>query len=156
MMQQEYAGFWVRSLATGVDFSLTLLLFSGPLWLMDDALDWDFQPSQLQVEPAELFSHYILPFLVTIGFWLRYLATPGKLLTGLKIVDADTGCRMHFRQAVIRYISYPLALLPFGIGVLWIMRDPRHQGWHDKLAGTVVIRERRAPFPIDDAQPGAG
>ncbi|MDF2182512.1 RDD family protein [Neptuniibacter sp. CAU 1671] len=155
MTQQEYAGFWVRSLATGVDFSLTLLLFSGPLFLLDDSPDWELQPAQLKFDPVDLLSHYLLPFLITVGFWLRFLATPGKLLTGLKIVDANTGSRMHLRQAVIRYISYPLAMLPLGLGIFWILRDRKKQGWHDKLAGTVVIRERRVSFPID-VQPGPG
>jgi uncharacterized RDD family membrane protein YckC len=29
------------------------------------------------------------------------------------------------------------------MGLLWVAFDPRKQGWHDKLAGTVVIRSRR-------------
>ncbi|MFW1677423.1 RDD family protein [Pontibacter sp. JAM-7] len=154
MTDQEYAGFWLRSLATGVDFTFTLILFSGPLWLMDDTGDWEFPSASSDLQPLDLAAHYMVPFVLTVAFWLRFLATPGKLLTGLKIVDAETGDRMHLRQAVLRYVGYPLAMLPMGLGILSIARDPKRQGWHDKLAGTVVVRVRRNNFPID-AQPGA-
>ena len=29
-----------------------------------------------------------------------------------------------------------------GLGLIWVAFDPRKQGWHDKMANTVVIRKR--------------
>jgi len=46
-----------------------------------------------------------------------------------------------------RYFGYFLASIPLGLGLLWVAFDKRKQGWHDKLAGTVVIRETR-PEPV--------
>ena len=76
----------------------------------------------------------------TIWFWLRYLGNPGKMALKLKIVDATTGEKPSPGQAVGRYFAYILATIPLCLGFIWIAFDKRKQGWHDKLAGTVVIR----------------
>jgi uncharacterized RDD family membrane protein YckC len=36
-------------------------------------------------------------------------------------------------------------MLPIFLGFVWVAFDRRKQGWHDKLAGTVVVRPRRKP-----------
>jgi uncharacterized RDD family membrane protein YckC len=50
-----------------------------------------------------------------------------------------------------RYLGYFVSTIPFGLGLFWIGWDKRKQGWHDKLAGTVVIRaprhSQRTPSP---------
>ncbi len=42
-----------------------------------------------------------------------------------------------------RYLGYFASTIPLCLGFLWIAFDKRKQGWHDKLAGTVVIRAQR-------------
>jgi uncharacterized RDD family membrane protein YckC len=39
-------------------------------------------------------------------------------------------------------LGYYVSAIPFGLGLLWVGIDPKKQGWHDKLAGTVVIRRK--------------
>jgi uncharacterized RDD family membrane protein YckC len=52
-------------------------------------------------------------------------------------------------QLVGRYLAYYVSIIPFMAGILWVAFDPRKQGWHDKLAGTVVVRpRRRGPMPV--------
>ena len=46
-------------------------------------------------------------------------------------------------QFIIRYLGYYVAMLPLFLGIIWVGIDKRKQGWHDKLAGTVVIRSNR-------------
>ena len=60
----------------------------------------------------------------------------------VKVVDAKTGSAPTIRQSVIRYIGYYVSLLPLGLGFLWVLWDTKKQGWHDKMAGTVVIRPK--------------
>ena len=48
-------------------------------------------------------------------------------------------------QWVIRYLAYYLSALVFFLGFLWVAFDRRKQGWHDKIAGTVVVRDRVRP-----------
>ncbi len=44
-------------------------------------------------------------------------------------------------QSIIRYIGYIPSILVFCIGLFWVAFDPKKQGWHDKMAKTVVVRE---------------
>jgi uncharacterized RDD family membrane protein YckC len=60
-----------------------------------------------------------------------------------RIVDAATGERPSNGQLVGRYFAYFVSTIPMGLGLIWVAFDKRKQGWHDKLAGTVVIRLKR-------------
>lgn len=62
----------------------------------------------------------------------------GKYLIGLQVRRVD-GVPMSYGAAIKRHLlGYPVSILLFGLGILPIVRDPRRQGWHDRLAGTMV------------------
>ena len=83
---------------------------------------------------------------VVVLFWVYRMATPGKMIIDAVIVDAQTFAKPRTRQYVGRYLAYFVSTLPLCLGFLWIAFDGRKQGWHDKLAGTVVVR-RPASLP---------
>ncbi|WP_455199917.1 RDD family protein [Kaarinaea lacus] len=125
-----YAGFWRRFGAMIVDsliYSVLLALILGPKYVDSDF--WSFEG---------IISNGIALSL-TIVLWVRYLGTPGKLLLGCQVVDADTGERMTVKQAMIRYLGYFVSIFTLGIGFLWVAWDKRKQGFHDKIANTVVV-----------------
>jgi uncharacterized RDD family membrane protein YckC len=65
----------------------------------------------------------------------------GKRLIGLRVVRTD-GAPLDYKTAVVRNIvGYPFSILFFGLGALWILWDARGQGWHDKLAKTIVVKD---------------
>ncbi len=64
--------------------------------------------------------------------------TLGDLFLGLRVVRAD-GRRLSFGRAFMRLVGAYVSGLVLMIGFLWALFDPRRQGWHDKLAGTVVV-----------------
>jgi uncharacterized RDD family membrane protein YckC len=68
-------------------------------------------------------------------------ATPGKMAITAKVVDAATGERASMAQLIMRYFAYFISSLPLGLGFIWVAFDKRKQGWHDKIAGTVVIKQ---------------
>ena len=73
-------------------------------------------------------------------FWARSGATPGMQAMGIMVVrDADGG-PVSGSQAVLRLIGYWVSGAVFYLGYIWIFVDPRRRGWHDLIAGTVVIR----------------
>lgn len=74
-------------------------------------------------------------------FWIKISATPGKVLMSLKIVDAETFAPLTKKQCFIRFLAYIPAAIPLGLGFLWVIFDKKRQGWHDKLAHTVVIKK---------------
>jgi uncharacterized RDD family membrane protein YckC len=61
---------------------------------------------------------------------------------GARIVDAKTGGKPSFKQEAIRYLGYFVSTFPLCLGLIWVGIDKRKQGWHDKLAGTVVVRRK--------------
>jgi uncharacterized RDD family membrane protein YckC len=72
-----------------------------------------------------------------LSFWMLAGQTPGKRLMGVRVVRSD-GQRLHLGNAIRRELAYVLSGLLF-LGYLWILFDNRRQGWHDKLAGTIVV-----------------
>lgn len=63
-------------------------------------------------------------------------------MIGAKIVDAATGGNPQPMQLVVRYIGYYVSALGLCLGFIWVAFDKRKQGWHDKMAGTVVVRRK--------------
>ncbi len=89
----------------------------------------------------------IVGALVVLIFWAERGGTPGKLVLGLRIVDADTGGLPTIGRLVLRYVGYLISALPLGLGYVWALWDSRRQCWHDKLAGTLVVWDG----PLDSA-----
>ena len=79
------------------------------------------------------------PMIAAILFWKYRGATPGKMAIAAKIVDAKSGAAPSTGQCIVRYFAYLVSILPLGLGFLWIAIDRRKQGFHDKIAGTVVV-----------------
>ena len=76
----------------------------------------------------------------TIGFWLTWNGqTPGKRVMGIRIVKAD-GTPFGLVPAILRYVGYFVSAIVLLIGFIWILFDKDKQGWHDKIAGTYVVK----------------
>ncbi len=138
-----FAGFWIRFWASLIDGGLmaawmipALYYFYGDTLLTDP---------RLIMGPADFIISWVLPMVGVIVLWDRKQGTVGKLLLRLRIVDAQTLGPLSRRQEVLRYIGYFVSTVPLGLGFLWIAFDPRKQGLHDRLAGTLVLRLPRAP-----------
>ena len=92
--------------------------------------------------PIDFLLSWVFPSIVVVAFWFKVQATPGKMAVKASIVDANTGENASLRQCIVRYFAYILSLLPLGLGFVWVAFDKRKQGWHDKLAQTVVVCPR--------------
>ena len=137
----EYAGFWIRTGAAIID-SILMLIIVLPLMIAIYGTDyWDTDSIILGF--WDVLLNYILPACAVIIFWVYKSATPGKMATKITIVDAKTGGKPSTRQLVGRYFAYYVSIIPLGMGIIWVGIDKRKQGWHDKLAGTVVIRNNQ-------------
>ncbi|MGB5326540.1 MAG: RDD family protein [Pseudomonadales bacterium] len=134
-----YAGFWVRVGAALID-SILLLLVVGPLLTMVYGRDYWVSEAAFHGSMDALLN-WILPAIAIILFWYYKSATPGKMIFDLRIVDAQTGGKPSKGQLIGRYFAYYVSTIPLGLGLIWVAFDKRKQGWHDKLAGTVVIKD---------------
>jgi uncharacterized RDD family membrane protein YckC len=77
-----------------------------------------------------------------IGFWAWKGATVGGIICQLRVVRID-GAPLRLADALVRGLSSIFSLAVLGIGCLWILRDPERQAWHDKIAGTYVVKVPR-------------
>jgi uncharacterized RDD family membrane protein YckC len=138
--QIVYVGFWARVLASIID-TLCLALIVVPLLVMA------YGPGHLAgmsdsmfAGPLDFIVQFVFPAVAVIIFWLARGATPGKMVIGARVVDAATLGKLGTGQAILRYLGYYVSTLPLFLGLIWVAFDSRKQGWHDKIAGTLVIR----------------
>ena len=101
---------------------------------------WD--NTTLVMGPADFVINWLLPAAFVLALWIKLSATPGKMAVRAIIVDARTGGKPSTRQFIIRYLGYYVSMIPLFLGILWVGFDARKQGWHDKLAGTVVVQRK--------------
>lgn len=145
----EYAGFWARTGATIID-SILISLITFPLLI--SIYGWayfDAEKTNIVAGPADFLISWVLPTVAVIIFWIFKQATPGKMAISAKIVDATTGQPASNAQLIGRYFAYFVSIIPLFLGIFWVAFDKRKQGWHDKLAGTVVIKKINAgPEPV--------
>ena len=136
----QYAGFWVRTGAAIIDTLLVCIIVFPILTAIYGSAYWS--SDRLIQGPADFLLSWVAPAIAVVLFWIARQATPGKMAVGARIVDARTGDKPTNGQLVLRYLGYYVAMLPLFIGIIWVAFDPRKQGWHDKIAGTVVVRKK--------------
>lgn len=73
------------------------------------------------------------------GMWTWKGTTVGGIVLGLKVVRLD-GQPVTFAVALVRALAAAFSVVVLFLGFLWIAWDPEKQGWHDRIAGTVVVR----------------
>ncbi len=91
----------------------------------------------------------LLAFLIGIGYFVTAWAgggmTLGKMVLGLRVVRAD-GTNLGWTKSILRYVGYIVSGIVLSLGFLWINIDKLRQGWHDKFAGSYVVREADVDF----------
>lgn len=137
-----YAGFWLRVWASILD-TLLIGVVIVPLLIAAYGTEYFETPITEVAGPLDFLLSWVLPSLAVITFWIFKSATPGKMAIAARIVDARTGGRPSNAQFIGRYFAYIISAVPLGLGLIWVAFDSRKQGWHDKLAGTVVVRSAR-------------
>ena len=139
MENSQYVGFGARFGASMLDTLLFIMVIL-PIYYL---IYGNFAASvEGEITIVTVILQYIFPFIATLIFWIYKSATPGKMLIKAVIVDATTYEKPTTKQLLIRNFGYYLSLLPLGLGYFWVIWDKRKQGWHDKVANTVVIQPK--------------
>ena len=81
----------------------------------------------------------LLLLIYRVAHWSLSGTTVGGIICRLRIVRT-IGAPVRFGEAAVRGLATILSTLVVGLGWLWILWDPERQAWHDKIAGTVVVR----------------
>ncbi len=112
------AGFWIRMAALAIDIivvgAISMLVSVGSLFLL---------------------------ILAAYGavMWKMKGTTIGGIVCGLKVVRQDDR-PLDWTVAVVRALGCFLSLVVAGLGFIWVAFDEEKQSWHDKIAGTLVVR----------------
>lgn len=129
-------------------FTSLFILFIGMLALSISFLSnyHDMLPERFEKITMTFVFIYLLMTVFISMFYFTYFhgaagQTPGKMIFGLKVVQS-TGEQMTFGLAFLRWVGYIISAIVFYLGFVWIAFDSKKRGWHDKVAGTVVIRVR--------------
>ncbi len=155
--QIDYAGFWIRTWAAIIDGVFMSFVITPILFLL---FGKEMTSSEALLRGSvTLWVTWALPMAVIIVFWMVTGATPGKSAMGLRIADADTFGRPTFLSLLLRALGYSLSSAFFGLGYFWIGFDAKKQGWHDKIANTIVARRTSLPLipqPATSSKSGFG
>jgi uncharacterized RDD family membrane protein YckC len=93
--------------------------------------------------PAAIFLFFLFVLIVAASYYAYFWGTSGSTLGmslfKLRVVDADSGQPIGIGRGIVRYIGFIVAAFPCWMGLIWAAFDPRAQGWHDKIASTVVL-----------------
>jgi uncharacterized RDD family membrane protein YckC len=113
------AGFWIRTGALLLDVILMAILLE----------------AVLHTGPFLLFGLAVYGALM----WKFKGTTVGGIICGLKVVRLDDR-PMDWPTAIVRALSCFLSMAVAGLGFIWVVFDDQRQSWHDKIAGTVVVK----------------
>lgn len=155
-----YGGFWIRTVAYLID----VVILAGVGLAISSVTGVDLvtvQTSQFSTGTFTSSSVLVSPTLPGFLVYLLYFAglwsvrgqTIGMMPFGLRVLRASDGERIGPGRAIGRFFGLILAFAVFLIGVIWVAADGRKQGWHDKLARTVVVRPARGTGPPASAGP---
>ena len=137
----EQAGFGLRYGAWMFDFLITLIALMTFTFLVTAIGNQSVMDSNrdLFLVGGLTLLLFVLNFIVLAG---RTGQSAGMKILGIQITHTD-GKPFTIKSALIRHVvGYPLSVAALFLGFLWMLWDPRQQGWHDKLAKTIVVMSR--------------
>ena len=145
MPQTTYGGFWIRVAAYVIDWVIGGVI-GFALGFVIGIMAVITHPENPTVAASGLRPvTTAIGLLINLAYftvqWTISGATIGQRLFRLRVVDADSGQAIGFGKALLRYIGLLISFLVCFVGVIWVAFDSRKQGWADKIAGTVVLRE---------------
>ncbi len=112
------AGFWIRLAASGIDAVLVGIVTA---------------VTHTGAALPAIFAAYC------VVMWAMKGTTIGGIICGLKVVRLDDR-KVDWIVAVVRGLAGFLSLAVAGLGFLWVVFDDQKQSWHDKIAGTTIVR----------------
>jgi uncharacterized RDD family membrane protein YckC len=130
----RYAGFWVRfgaylldgvilgvCIIAGVFVGVALVVAAPPVGIL------------------AILALYAAVICYQPYLWWKRGATFGQSALGLRVVREQDGGPISGGAAVVRFIGLIVSAWVIYLGLIWVAFEPRKRGWHDMMAGTVVI-----------------
>ncbi len=135
----HYAGFWVRFLAFILD-GIVLGVISAALSPLWGGGQFSITGTTMTVNYGGSALSTLVGLVYFIGFWAWRGQTVGMMPFNMQVVSVADGNKIDVVRGLLRYVGIIIAVIPLFLGLIWAAFDARKQGWHDKIAGTLVIR----------------
>ncbi len=153
----RYAGFGARIAAGAIDLTLLLLLASLLTWL---GIEVQAAPPETRAELVQaaqelwrdvlLVPTVVLVVAATTLSWTRFLATPGQLLTGCRVLRRRRPVPLNLYLALWRGLVMLALAGPAGFPLLTMFFDRRRRAAHDWLSDSVVVEEDESQVSLDE------
>ncbi len=132
-VQGAKAGFWVRTGAYLID--AIILGIAGAIL-----------STVLRIDQTSAGGNGLGLILALAYFVVLWSSTGGGQTLGMRILNLKVlrtdGSELTPVQALIRWVGLFISFAALLIGVIWVAFDADKQGWHDKIAGTYVIKTK--------------
>lgn len=139
--EYQYGGFWIRFVAKIID-GIILWLINFPIGLLFGISPMGPKPG---VQLGTIIFCQIISYAIAITFTVFFLttkgATPGKMLVGLKVINADGTEKISIGKAVGRFFAEILSGLILAIGYLIAAFDSEKRALHDHICNTRVVKK---------------
>lgn len=144
-----YGGFWIRFVAYIIDsiiIGIPILILAVILGVaLGVAMGASGTTTDTAVNTASQGIGtlvQLIAFVVSVGYFVFFWGrgqTLGMRLFHLRVADANTGAPIGYGRAALRFLGFVISSIVCDIGLIWAAFDSRKQGWHDKMANTVVL-----------------
>lgn len=146
-------GFFLRGIAMIMDLVFVLMLTgvlllatglflgkaTGILEGMIKSEGMDFLKELILYAKGVVIVFVLVPPIYFIILHYIFGQTIGKMILGIRVFRTD-GRPLSIAISTIRFLGYIISGLLLFFGFFWVLWDKDHQGWHDMLADTVVIK----------------
>ncbi len=145
--EPRYGGFWIRLVAYFIDGILNNIIGIVIGMILGIIIGIAANAGNVEMNPANVFLLRMVSFVLSIiTTWLyfalfqssKYMATPGKMLFGLVVVDKEYN-RLSFAHATGRFFATFISTIIIFIGFIMAAFTNRKRALHDMIAGTYVI-----------------
>ncbi len=145
--EYRYGGFWIRLVAYLIDGILNNIIGVIVGVVLGIIVGLSSTSAATELTPSNVFMLRIISFILSIfTTWLyfalfqssKYMATPGKMLFGLIVVDKEYN-RLSFAKATGRFFATLVSTIILFIGFIMAAFTNKKRALHDMMAGTYVI-----------------